>query len=178
MDELENFVQKNRSAFNMHKLDKLKMWSVIESQLPVQKFRSSPFISRRYIGIAAGIALICSFAFIVFSISQNPSGLANKERKELNDINSYYSKLINYKLDQVKINPHLSESDKAEFINYFISLEKESDELENELSLDIDNQLILAAIIENYRTRLELLENLLLRLNRSKQREHEKSISI
>ena len=52
-------------------------------------------------------------------------------------------------------------------------LDREYDELKVEMRNNLDNELLLEAIIANYKKRIELIENLLRQLNESKIKEED-----
>ena len=179
MDELEKFVRSSRDSFDDKAPDSLKMWSRIESRLPKSQATVRRFQTKRILGIAASFIVLCLVGAVVFqSIQINQMSQTQESNEELVDINKYYTQLISHKVQQVQSSNRLSDADKIEYLQYFDELERESKRLEKDLELNIDNELVLGAIVENYRQRLNLLENLLNRLHRSKEKENEKSISI
>ena len=177
MDELERFISHNREAFDDRRPDKIKMWEKIEQQLP-QTPRAKRFsLVNRFMRIAASLLLLALLGSVLFIQSKSDrSTNMIAEQEELQDINSYYNQLIDYKVRQVKTSVALSEADKREFLDYFKELETECEALEKDLALQFDNEQVLSAIVENYRQRLNLLENLLRRLNQTKVKNDEKSI--
>jgi hypothetical protein len=179
MDDIEDFIRSNKESFEEQVPDRLKIWANIESQLPKKQEKLRFLNAKVALKIAASLLFLCVVGGILFqSVKTNDMALLQHEQEELTDINSYYSQLISHKVAQVKSSVHLTDADKTEFLRYFDELEEESRRLEKDLELNIDNEHVLAAIVENYRQRLDLLENLLNRLNRSKEKEDEKSISI
>lgn len=158
--------------------DRMKIWSVIENELHGGKRKSGITISFRKLAIAASFILISLAAGLFYYQTNQQMQTIALEQNELRDINVYYTQLINYKIEKVKANSELSEDDKEEFLQYFEELERECQKLEIEFKVGLDNEVVLEAIVNNYRQRLNLLENLLNRLNRSKEYKDENSISL
>ena len=101
---------------------------------------------------------------------------SNEDRyasQELRDIDMHYKGLVSYQVQLIQKNEHLSESDKTEFLSFIDELDKEYEVLRLEMHNNLDNQLVLEAIVSNYRKRIELIENLLRQLNESKLKDDE-----
>ena len=175
MEELEEFVRKNRNDFDGQRPRKEKMWAHIEQQLPEQGEVKRPNNSTRIWFLTIIVLLFAAVGGVLFIQSKKPA-IMMVQQEELHDINSYYTQLISYKVEQVKTSMELSEEDKEEFLEYFQELENECKKLETDLTQQLDNEQVLGAIVENYRQRLNLLENLLRRLNNTKVKSDEKSI--
>ena len=63
-------------------------------------------------------------------------------------------------------------------LNYdMVELDKVFEELKNDLKDNSDNEEVIEAMIQNYRFKLQMLEEILLQLNKSKNSENEKSSS-
>ena len=89
--------------------------------------------------------------------------------QELQEIDMHYQGLVSYQVKLVKNNTQLSSVDKEEFLLFINELDEEYEMLKLELGQNLDNQLVLEAIIGNYKKRIELIENLLHQINNSKQ---------
>lgn len=177
MDELEKFMQDNRENFDHKAPNSLKIWNKLNDQLGETKSAKKRSYPWGFLKIAASVLVIFSFAgFLFFGSNSSKTNDSYAENQELNDVNNYYTKLIDYKITELNSSDLLSDLDKQEFLEYFEELDQECMTLENELKLQVDNEEILIAIIENYRQRLNLLENLLSRLDKSKIQNNEKSI--
>ena len=179
MDDIEDFINKNRKEFDDQGPDKMKMWSNIEKELPSLQSTNVYILPKRYLKIAATLLVACLIASLLFLVPNSDQAKQSfAEKSELQDINSHYSRLIAAKLYQVQQSDKLSDADKKEFFDYFQELEDECASLEVDLEMNIDNEEVLTAIIENYRQRINLLEKLLTRINRSKNNNDEQGISI
>ena len=89
--------------------------------------------------------------------------------QELQEIDMHYQGMVSYQVKLVKNNTQLSSVDKEEFLLFINELDEEYEMLKLELGQNLDNQLVLEAIIGNYKKRIELIENLLHQINNSKQ---------
>jgi len=67
----------------------------------------------------------------------------------------------------------LSEENKAEFLSFMDELDAEYEVLKKEMQKNLDNELVLEAIVSNYKKRIELIENLLHQLNESKKQDED-----
>ena len=177
MDEIEKFIRENRAAFDDRRPNRMKMWKEVEQKLtakkPARRFR----LSGQWISLAASVFLVAVIGgILIIQSNSNKPAMMIAEQEELQDINSYYNQLISYKVQQVKTSDALSQADKEEFLDYFKELETACESLEQDLALQFDNEQVLSAIVENYRQRLNLLENLLQRLNQTKVKQDEKTI--
>lgn len=177
MEELEDFISKNKKVFDSEEPDAYKIWSAIEKGLPSQTKPKTKTFSLKRLSMAAAFIVLCLCSGIVF-LNQNNNDMLVAQQNDLNDINSYYSQLIGYKITKVKSSQGLSEQEKQEFFNYLNELDKERIKLENDLMQNVDNEEVLSAIVDNYRQRLHVLENILQRISRSKIKEDEGSISL
>ncbi len=179
MEKLEKIIRDNIHEFDDQPVNRQRIWSQIESNLPQRKKHRTVEIRRRYLNIAASfVVLSLALGFIYLNVKSNSMQSILANQNELHDINSYYNQLIDYKIEKIKLSSALSENDRIEFMNYFQELEEESKILEKDLMNNIDNAEVLSAIVENYRKRLQVLENVLRRINQPKKSEDEKSISI
>ncbi len=169
MDDLEKFIKDNRPLFDEHKADRAKIWEHIESQIDTPKshrFWRSPLLK-----IAATILIIISGGSLykfstVYDFNQTQQN--NAVYHELHDIDRYYKSLVSFQVQLVKNNQKLQPEDKKEFLSFMDELDTEYDLLKLEMAKNLNNEYILEAIINNYKKRIELIENLLKQVNNSK----------
>ena len=169
MDDFEKYIKENRHLFDDHRADKSKMWDAIESQLdtkPTIRLWQSHLLK-----IAATILILLG----VFSVMQgfltskyNYHKNNSVVHQELQDIDSYYSNLVSFQVQLVKNNPKLQPESKKEFLSFMDELDEEYSTLKQEMEKNLDNEYILEAIVNNYKKRIELIENLLKQINDSK----------
>ncbi|UII81176.1 hypothetical protein [Flagellimonas sp. CMM7] len=171
MDNFEKHIKENREAFNVHKVDKNKLWEGIASQLEEDdKIKVIPLWKSRKLRVAASIILLMGLSLTTFLMVSNPvsqmdGGYANEE---LLDIDMYYKNLVFQQVQLVKNHPTLAAEDKEEFLSFMDELDDEYEQLRLEMQNNLDNELVLEAIVNNYKKRIELIENLLKQINASK----------
>ncbi|MDH7448234.1 hypothetical protein [Aquimarina sp. 2201CG14-23] len=168
MDDFEKHISKNRHLFDEHTVDKNKLWEHIESELnPVSKVKTVKLWQSPMIKIAATIIILIGVFSLasIFTASNQSSNVANQE---LMDIDSYYKGLVSFQVQLVNNNDKLLASDKEEFLSFMDELDKEYELLKKEMENNFNNEYILEAIVNNYKKRIELIENLLEQINDSK----------
>lgn len=167
MDNFEKYIQKNKQLFNQHTPDKAKMWAAISNELNNEKPKLIPLWKSLKFRVAASIIIVLGiFSIIGFSFNQNTSN--SFVNQELQEIDMHYQGLVAYQVQLVQKNTQLSSADKEEFLSFNNELDKEYEALRLELGENLDNELVLEAIISNYKKRIELIENLLEQINNSK----------
>lgn len=171
MDKLEKQIRENRSFFDEHKADKSKIWDVIASNLDQQEPKVIPLWRSPKFRVAAGIAILVGLFFLFndFNREQHEYRAQNSSSsKELQEVDIYYNNLVSYQVQLVQKSSKLSPQEKLEFLSFMDELDLEYNELKLELNKNINSEFILEAIIKNYQKRIELIENLLNRINDSK----------
>ena len=170
MDNFEKHIRENKQAFDVHKVDKDKLWQGIASQLDDKpQPKVIPLWKSKKLRVAASIVLLMGLSLMTFFVlnnqTQNMDAYANEE---LLEIDMHYQHLVYQQVQLVKNHPKLSDKDKKEFLSFIDELDKEYDQLKLEMQNNLDNELILEAIVQNYKKRIELIENLLRQINASK----------
>jgi len=167
-DKLEEFILENREAFDLHEPGK-EVWQKIEKNIRAKKSINWRLI----IGRAAAVVLIFAASYMVHDIidgrNREVARTRTKKEKELvipelREAEVYYSNLINEKLQEIK--PMFSENPRLEKeISYDLNqLDSIYEELRNDLRDNIANQEVIEAMIQNYRLRLSILEDILSQL--------------
>lgn len=170
MDNFEKHIRENKQAFDVHKVDKDKLWHGIASQLMEKpKPKVIPLWKSRKLWVAASIVLLMGLSLMTFFIlntsNQNRDAYANEE---LLEIDMHYQHLVHQQVQLVKNHPKLSDEDKEEFLSFMDELDEEYQQLRMEMQNNLGNERVLQAIVENYKKRIELIENLLKQINASK----------
>ena len=175
MDNFEKYIRENRERFDEHRADRSKMWSEIEQKLSNEQKKVIPLWRRSIIQVAAAVLLLIGLSGIIgiTFYGNNQTGSNTFVSQELNDIDTHYQCLVAYQVNLIKENKQLSEAEKTEFLSFMDDLDREYDELKVEMRNNLDNELLLEAIIANYKKRIELIENLLRQLNESKIKEED-----
>ncbi|AUP77406.1 hypothetical protein C1H87_01185 [Flavivirga eckloniae] len=173
MDDFEKYIKENKTLFDVHKADKSKLWANIESGLnkpetktkTIKLWNSFVFKAAATVVIALGVFSLINTVMVnrVNENSQNSLAM-----QELNDIDSHYKGLVAYQVRLVNKSTQLSVDEKKEFLSFMDELDVEYELLKLELQKNVDNERVLEAIVINYKKRIELIENLLKQINRSK----------
>lgn len=169
MDNLEKLIQENKTEFDEHQVDTSKLWKNISVELDQRKTTVKPLWKSSYFKIAAGLILILGIASIIkFNAGFPEENVDNLASKELQEIDMYYQNMVQAQIRLVEKNSKLSKSNKQEFLKFLTELDKEYDLLKLDLADNLDNELVLEAIVKNYKKRIELIENLLEQINDTK----------
>ena len=171
-DKLEKYIIENREAFDIHEPGE-EVWAKIEKRIQPKKSVNW----RMIIGRAAAVILIFAASYMVHDLleGRNREIARNKTKKEkemvipeLREAEIYYSALINEKLREIK--PMFSEDPMLEKeVKYDLNqLDSIYGELKDDLKDNIANQEVIEAMIQNYRMRLSILEDVLSQLKPEK----------
>jgi len=129
--------------------------------------------------IAVGFAVIVGlFVLIPFFQYLNPEERNVVISHELRDTNSYYQSLVSHQVELVKNHPELTTEDKREFLSFMDALDEEYEVLRSELKNNLDNDRIFEAIVENYKKRIEIIENFLRQINDSEELNQDENVYI
>ncbi|MFO7658153.1 MAG: hypothetical protein R6W78_13925 [Bacteroidales bacterium] len=167
-DKLERFIIENSNAF-----DALEpgdgVWTKIEKNI-----RPGKTINwYKVMGRVAAVILIFTLSYMVHeALDIKSTRLSGKDAKkgkeiiitEIREAEIYYSGLINEKLQEIK--PMLSDNPMLEKeITYDLSqLDSIYASLKKDLKDNIASQEVIEAMIENYRLRLTILEDILIQI--------------
>ncbi len=170
MDNFEKHIRENASAFDEHKADRAKMWAKISEELQPAQPKVIPLWKRPMAKIAATLLLLLGIGgFIGLQLlGGHETEGTQYVAKELLDIDMHYKGLVSYQVQLVQNNPNLTEADKSEFLSFMDELDAEYAQLRLEMQNNLDNELVLEAIVANYKQRIQLIENLLKQINDSK----------
>ncbi|MDY8138303.1 hypothetical protein [Aquimarina sp. 2201CG5-10] len=171
MDSLEEFIKNNKHQFDQHKADKDKIWKNIEDKLEDRNSKTLNIWQSPFLKIAATIAIIFSIfsgAGLLINSGIHTNSNNSTTNQELNDINTYYKGLISLQVQMIQDNTKLQPEDKKEFLSFMDELDQEYILLKQEMTKNLNNEYILEAIVDNYKKRIELIENLLEQINDSK----------
>lgn len=170
MDNFEKNIRQNAAQFDDHHPDRDKMWASISKELESNSPKVVPLWKAPMLRMVAALLLLFGVtSFIALSIMNTNTDMeTHYASKELLDIDKHYQGLVSYQVQLVQNHPKLSETDKAEFLSFMDELDAEYQQLRIEMRNNLDNELVLEAIVSNYKQRIELIENLLKQINDSK----------
>lgn len=163
MDRLEEHIRQNREELDRH-TPPADMWEKIRKELK----KGKP-ISKKWISIAAMIVVILGTAIILFRPAYRRSDQDNKRKDidrltqydpQLHETEVYYNNLVNslYK----EATPFLTNNpDIKKELNYDMShLDSICADLKKDLKDNISNKDVVEALIQNYRIKIRILEDM------------------
>ena len=187
-DRLEKFILDNRNEFDSHE-PPAGMWDKInqnrQQEEKVVELKPKPKQWKGILWKAASVVVIFAIGFALSEMRHQDTGqLAQQEEPqaemqypELIEAEVYYTSKVNKQL--VKIDSYSATyPEMRQQVDYDISeLDSLYQELKKDLNENIDNQEVIEAMIQNYRLKVQVLEDILLMLeqmeNQSKTKSHE-----
>jgi hypothetical protein len=178
-DKLEKYILDHREQFDDQEPDPA-IWDKIDT-------RKTPVIRINWKDIAwkaAAVAAIfvASYFFHDYmssrkNSSQNLLG-ENKEEtspmvRELIEAEAYYTSLIDLKKDEVFRLTASHPEIRYEIDMEMVDLDRVFSELKDDLKDNADNEEVIEAMIQNYRLKLDILEEMLLQLNQTNDNQNE-----
>jgi len=175
-DDLKKYLNDNRQDFERNAPSD-DLWSKINEDLRPEKKKKDNSFSWR---IAASIAIVLGLgAFFLFQedspivepseggmaeITDAEENLMSNVSSDLEEVETYYSMQVNNRMNQLQA----FEIDE-DLILEIDELKKEFEALKKEMGVGADQSMIVEAMINNYRLRLMLLEDLLHAVDNNKQ---------
>ncbi|MBN2347668.1 MAG: hypothetical protein JXJ22_02455 [Bacteroidales bacterium] len=165
-DKFEKFISENREAFDIHEPDP-KIWDRIEKNTrPVRKLNWKKILYQ-----AAAVVIIFLASYMVHDLVQKPpkDSVAKEKKQELEipelmEAEIYYTSILNNKLEEIK--PILAgDPGLQKELNIELSeLDSIYRDLKQDLQDNIANNEVIEAMIQNYRFRVAILEDILSQL--------------
>jgi hypothetical protein len=180
-DRLEQFIEDNRDAFDSFSQPQAeKVWEKI---LDERKVKNGNRVFLRYFSRAAAVLLIFGLSYLYHDYVDRGKEARIAEKKmndvyeqvpELKEAESYYSNLVSYKLEEMK--PFLANNPgiRKEVNVDLMELDSIYSSLKNDLKDNVANDQIIEAMIQNYRLKLRILEELQAELKLENSKENEK----
>jgi len=170
MTVLEEKIKKNRGYYDAHEPDE-GHFDRFSSKLDEQFHARHSNRNRRltFVRYAAAILVLGAIASVLFiQFAGNSSGVqANPMNDELAMVKDHYNKLTDKKLNELT-NCVQSEDEAArvdELARTQINrLEEDAVMLQSELNKDASNKRVYGALVNNYRTRIKILDNIITRV--------------
>ncbi len=167
---IEQFIQKNRTSFDSETPPAF-VWENVEKNLPRKRIQMY-----RVLRMAAAVLLILGLGIVIGRFAGQPS----KTELALSDISNEYAELEHFYTQKInqKINLLKDKQLDERALTDIKELEQEFEVLKQELNAsDAQDEQIIQAMIENYRTKIDILERVLDRTNHStKVKKNESSI--
>jgi hypothetical protein len=183
-DKLEKFIIENREEFDVYEPN-TELWDRIHKPSPkVIRLNWKTIMIR----VAAVVVIFIASYFFHDMMQKNGEDIAGNDQQMENEDQSgevkvlmeaemFYTSQINTAKEEIIL---LSGNDKdlMEDVNLdMVELDNVFEELKNDLKDNSDNEEVIEAMIQNYRIKLEVLDEILLQLKKSKNSENKKSES-
>jgi hypothetical protein len=164
MENLEEYIRKHREEMDMYRPSSV-IWKSIRKELKTG--RPTGF---RWISIAAMIAIILATAVVIFRPGYKLLIISNVEsnfpmmtqsRLQLKETEIYYNNLANTLY--MKATPMLTRNPEIEqeLFTDISQLDSICTEIKKDLKDNVANQEVIKALIQNYRLKIRLLEDML-----------------
>lgn len=148
-DNLKNYIDSSRSEFEVFPLDLDEGFAAIKRQLDMlPKQRKYPFWK-----IAAAMALVLGAALIAIIFGRTTQDVYSSEFLEAQ---VYYQEMLDSKLVLVR-----DKVDDEFIVRDLEAMDQAFLELKRDLEDDVDNDEVIGAMIDNYRLKLRILEEIL-----------------
>ncbi|MEO9966179.1 MAG: hypothetical protein ABJF11_10345 [Reichenbachiella sp.] len=166
MNELKNYVDVNRESFEVYEYAP-EDWNAIAAKLDETKSKhKSVNIPLKYIWRAAAVVLLAFGAVFYTSwINWRSQNLDMMMSNELREAEFYYNDLIAVKVAEIG---RLDRSAEVEVFRNMEELDQAFLELKRDLEDNADNEEVLLAMMNNYKIKLEILEQILQQLEARK----------
>jgi len=166
-DPLEKFVRSHRDAFDELEPEP-RLWPEIEARIQAPKIS---LWKNHLIKVAAVAAIFIAgyfFSFIVNKVEKNETqqsmAVQSPEIQELLEAKAYYTSQIDERSKMVFKLASNNPAIKAEISNEFSQMEEAFKQLQHDLADEVASEVVIEAMIQHYRLKLELLEDILQQL--------------
>ena len=166
-DNIKKFIQDNLQDFNSEQPSS-KVWDKVQK-------RKNPNHFKQYIGIAASILLLITVGTYFLFQDRNDVDPQNhfvekalqktinvELSEEVQEMEQFYGTQVNQKIKKAK-----KYKGSQDLLQEVTNLKDEFDELKNDMDVGANRSIVLEAMIDNYRIRLMILEDLLEELENS-----------
>jgi len=175
-DNLERYIIENRESFNDAEPNPF-LWLEIEKKIPTKEpAKIISFV--KYFAVAASVVILLGLGVLIgLNVNSNDDNsllASNEIYREYQEAEHYFQKEVSNKMNQLQ--GHEMEEDVQDDLN---QLDAVYNEMKVELmnSTQKDNSVIINAMIDNYRIKIDMLEKILLNLN-DKKTQNETNLSI
>jgi hypothetical protein len=179
MDKLEEHIRKNREDLDRYSPSS-KTWRKISREINKEK---APM--RKWLSIAAMFVVILGTALVFIRYSGPGKGLLKSgkaaettQNPELKETEIYYNNLVNSIYLEAKPLLTANPDVQRELVTDISHIDSICSEIKKDLKDNVANQEVVEALIQNYRIKIQLLEDMLTILkenenNPEKQKSHE-----
>ena len=155
-DNLKDHIENFKEDFELYPFDSDKEWTKLSKKIKPENEKRDPW---KIAGIAACIAAIV----IGTVFYMNPS---DKGGNEIAELEQFYNGEINQKITLIK-----GQLEDDHILQDLEDMDAAFAELKADLNDNVDNQEVVSAMMENYRLKLQILEEILNELEKEKREE-------
>lgn len=156
-DNLKDHINKNRSDFEVYPFDPMIEWDQIVDHLPTKKPAEKSFSWKKLAIAACLVGLTFISSLLLFSAG---------ESGEISEIEGFYASQINQKVSLIK-----NHETGDRILSDLEKMDEVFAELKSDLKENVDNEEVLMALMENYRLKLQILEDILNELEKENSEE-------
>ena len=161
MDKFKEFVNENREEFEGYSSNFDESWDKISDRLDKKQYG-------HWMRIAASLIIICTASIYVYFQQRTP-----ELPTMIVEAETYYSANIN---DMMTIIKASNKGIDSLILKDLETIDKEYQELKQELGDDINNEEVISAMIRTYEVRMQILEQVLKEIKDEDNEVHEVSI--
>jgi hypothetical protein len=169
-DKLEQFILDNRSDFD-DQLPSPESWDKIKTN--IRPVRTVNWTARMVRVAAAVVIFVSSYIFIDYTLNRGNNGYDYAEQDDIEildnipvlvEAKAYYSSQINHMEKEVYSLAGEDKHIRAEIDMEFEELDRVFNELKTDLKDNAANEEVIEAMIQNYRIKVQILEEILIQL--------------
>ena len=172
-DRLEEFIKANRESFDLHEPDP-SLWLRISPENQKLDKQKRRMIWLRY---AAAIAIIfAGFSAGTYYLRHGSAGdksLQSELAREIYETENYYNQLVTEKYKELKAYLVNDQETHEMLLSDMEELDQIYNDLKKDLNDDVSNPEVIEAMIQNYRIKLDILEDLLSQLKKMEDKVYE-----
>lgn len=163
-NSFDDFIKRNREAFDSQ-MPSDQLWDRIASEVNVSQSGKRQLWfnhARRYAAVAlVFLSVVAGLHMVFFSSVEGEDLQASLVSKEINDVTYFYETEIERKRERVMALTAETPAIEQEIEMDFEALDLVLKELKADLNDDVANSEVLTAMIQNYRLKLQILEQIL-----------------
>lgn len=152
-DSLKDHIESKAEDFELYPFD-ANEWNKIAEKLDPPKKKFNGWL----MGVAASAAVILISTVLVMSSSSSSSS-----SNEVAEMEGFYEEAINQKITLVK-----NQLKDDRILNDLEAMDAAFSELKSDLDENVDNEEVVMAMMENYKLKLQILEEILTELGKEK----------
>lgn len=151
-DNLKKYTDHKREQFEVYDFDISQGWQQLSEVLgsPIERKKQNVW---KWVAIAASVALVLSISFIM------TQQRTDRYPSELSEVEQYYQLQIDQMTALVK-----TRAGSEQIVQDLERMDAAFEDLKADLSDDVHNEAVITAMIDNYRLKLKILEEILAEL--------------